>query len=415
MTPPSLLLVGGAGPAPLGIDIAVMAIEQARARGLAVHIIGHAEDLAATRDAVDLADSAEAVDFEDSEAAVAWALDRSRRGEGFDVVFTCRELALPATARIAQALELPGNSPQAIDLIRSKADCRHRLADEGFKQPASHHCTSADQARRVLEGLPGPWVVKPRTGSGSEGVSLVQSPTGLLRALSHLPSESSRDFLVESYVSGAEYSVEGLFRGGEPHILAITAKEKLPPPFFVEQAHTLPAPLPPPLRQRIEETVTEALRVLGLSHGLFHTELWVTDDGIVLGEFHARLGGDYIHRLLAHAIEGLEMFGEVYDDSLGRDTPAAPRHCTRAGATRYFSPPPGRLRDVHGWQEAARHPAVLAAELAVAPGEHVAATDESDGRAGALAVGAADPEQARALAIRLTDGVSFDIEHEETP
>ncbi|MGQ4485061.1 ATP-grasp domain-containing protein [Streptomyces sp. SAS_281] len=415
MTPPSLLLVGGAGPAPLGIDVAVMAIEQARARGLAVHLIGHAEDLAVTRDAVDLADTAEAVDFENPEAAVAWALDRSRRGEGFDAVFTCRELALPATARIAEALELPGNSHEVIDLIRSKADCRRRLADEGFPQPASHPCTSAAQALRLLEDSPGPWVVKPRMGSGSEGVSLVSSAAGLSRALGHLPPESGQDFLVESYVSGAEYSVEGLFRSGEPQVLAITAKEKLPPPFFVEQAHTLPAPLPPPLRRQIEETVTDALRVLGLSHGLFHTELWVTEDGIILGEVHARLGGDYIHRLLAHAIEGLEMFGEVYDDSLGRDTPAGPRGCARAGATRYFSPPPGRLRGVHGWQEATRHPAVLAAELAVAPGERVTAADESDGRAGALAVGAADPEQARALAIRLTDGVRFDIEPEETP
>lgn len=415
MTPPSLLLVGGAGPAPLGIDVAVMAIEQARARGLAVHLIGHAEDLAATRDAVDLADTAEAVDFEDSEAAVTWALDRGRRGEGFDAVFTCRELALPATARIAEALDLPGNSPEVIDLIRSKADCRHRLAEAGFPQPASHHCTSAAQARRVLDESHGPWVVKPRVGSGSEGVSLVSSPTGLPGALGHLPPESAQDFLVESYVSGTEYSVEGLFRGGEPQVLAITAKEKLPPPFFVEQAHTLPAPLPPPLRRQVEETVTEALRVLGLRHGLFHVELWVTDDGIVLGEVHARLGGDYIHRLLAHAVEGLEMFGEVYDDSLGRDTPAGPRGCTRAAATRYFSPPPGRLREVHGWHEAAHHPAVLAAELAVAPGERVAATDESDGRAGALAVGAADPGQARALAIELADGVRFDVEPEETP
>lgn len=414
MTPPSLLLVGGAGPAPLGIDIAVMAIEQARARGLAVHIIGHAEDLAATRDAVDLADSAEAVDFEDSEAAVAWALDRSRRGEGFDVVFTCRELALPATARIAQALELPGNSPQAIDLIRSKADCRHRLADEGFKQPASHHCTSADQARRVLEGLPGPWVVKPRTGSGSEGVSLVQSPTGLLRALSHLPSESSRDFLVESYVSGAEYSVEGLFRGGEPHILAITAKEKLPPPFFVEQAHTLPAPSPAPAAADRGDGHRGAARSRPEPRPLPHRAL-----GDRRRHRPRRVPRPARRRL--HPPAAGPRHRRTGDVRRGLRRLPRPGHPRRPSALhprrrhQVLQPSPGRLRDVHGWQEAARHPAVLAAELAVAPGEYVAATDESDGRAGALAVGAADPEQARALAIRLTDGVSFDIEHEETP
>jgi biotin carboxylase len=399
----------------LGIDVAVTAIEQARSRGLSVHLIGHAEDLARTEEACRLADTAEPVDFEDTDAAVEWARDRARRGQRFDVVFTCRELALPATARIADALGLAGNRPEVIDRVRSKADCRRHLAAAGFPQPSARHCHDAADARQAIGGGAGPWVLKPRIGSGSEGVSLVAGPDDLPRALSVLPQESRDDFLVEDFVDGPEYSVEGLFRNGTPHVLAVTAKEKLPPPFFVERGHTLPAPLDEPVRRDVEETVTRALRTLGLTHGLFHVELWLTAGGIVLGEVHARLGGDYIHRLLAHAVDGLEMFGEVYDDALGKAAPARPRVLRGAGATRYFTPPKGRFVAAKGWHEAAAHPAVLAAELALSPGDRIGFAHDSDGRAGALAVGGPTPQEAERLVAELVESVEFVIDPDETP
>lgn len=408
-TAPALLLVGGAGPAPLGIDVALAAIEQARARGLSVHLIGHAADLAETAEVCRIADSADAVNFEDPGAAVAWAKERAQAGRDFDIIFTVRELALPATARIAEALGRVGNDPEVIDRIRSKDRCRAHLAAAGFPQPAVRLCHSAADAHETLSSAPGHWVVKPRVGAGSEGVSLVRDQTDLDRALAALPPEAREDFLVEEFVDGREFSVEGLFRNGRPQVLAVTAKEKMPLPHFVESGHTLPAPLPETVRREIEETVVRAVDCVGLCFGLFHVELWLTDRGVVLGEIHARLGGDYIHRMLAYAVEGLEMFGEVYDDALRRPDPAG-RKAAGGGASRYFTPPPGRLVAVEGWEEARAHPAVLAAELDVSPGDVIKPICDSDDRVGALAVGASTPEEARQLVAELVASVRFTVE-----
>uniref|UniRef100_A0AAU2VLL8 ATP-grasp domain-containing protein n=1 Tax=Streptomyces sp. NBC_00008 TaxID=2903610 RepID=A0AAU2VLL8_9ACTN len=410
-TAPGLLLVGGAGPAPLGIDVAVAAIEQARSRGLRVHLMGHGPDLAATEEACRLADTVSAVDFEDPGAAVAWAVERKAAGERFDVVFTCRELALPATARIAAALGARGNPPAVIDLVRNKDRCRARLAEAGHPQPASRLCHGVEDAERaVADSSAGPWVVKPRVGGGSEGVRLVTDATQVAQAVAGLPAESGEEFLVEDFVVGDEYSVEGLFHDGEPQVLAITAKEKMPPPYFVEAGHRLPASISAEAAAGIERAVTAALREVGLIFGLFHVELWLTDQGVVLGELHARLGGDYIHRMLAHALDGLEMFGEVYDDALGRLRAPGPRTCRRAGASRYFTPPPGRLAAVEGWREAAAHSAVLAAELNVAPGDMIGTPRDSDGRVGGLTVGAGTAEEAEQLAAALARSVRFTVE-----
>lgn len=413
-TCPGVLLVGGAGPAPLGIDVAVMAIEQARSRGLSVHLMGHAPDLEKTRVACRLADTVSAVDFEDVDAAVSWAQEQTAAGRSFDVVFTGRELALPATARIAEALGAAGNRPEVIDLIRAKDRCRGHLTAAGFRQPVVRLCGSLADARKALADNPqGPWVVKPRVGGGSEGVSLVSDPRDLSAAVSNLPPADREAFLVEEFVRGQEYSVEGLFRGGRPEVLAITAKDKMPPPFFVEAGHVLPAPLPERVRIDIEDTVVRALDCLGLSFGLFHVELWRTGHGLVLGEVHARLGGDYIHRMLAHAIDGLEMFGEVYDDALGRPAVARELRCSRAGASRYFTASAGRLVTVKGWEEASSRPDVLAAELNVAPGDLIGPVRDSDDRIGALSVGATSPQEASDLVSDLIASVKFVVEPED--
>lgn len=111
----------------------------------------------------------------------------------------------------------------------------------------------------------------------------------------------------------------------------------------------------------------------------------------MLGEVHARIGGGWIHRMLPHARAGLEPYGAVYDDALGRsvELPAL----TRAAATRYFAPPAGRVTAVEGWAEVAAHPAVLHAELRLAPGDTVSGFRSGGDRVGAVVVGADTPRR----------------------
>ncbi|MGW1642321.1 ATP-grasp domain-containing protein [Streptomyces lavendulae] len=405
---PEVLFVGGAGRAPLSIDVVATAIAQARSRGMVTRLMSHAADIPHTPRAVELADAVHAIDFTDADAAVAWSAELAGGDPRPRVVFTGREPALGPAARMAEALGVAGNPPWSVDTVRNKDACREFLAGAGFRQPAVRLCRDRAEAERAMGETRGPWVVKPRVGGGSLGVSKVSDPAGLPAALDLLPDEGP--FLVEEFVEGEEFSVEGLFLGGTPHVLAVTAKRKLPPPYFVEVGHSLPAPLPEPVTREVTETVAKALTALGLRFGLFHVELWLTADGIVLGEVHSRLAGGYIHRMLAHAVPGLEMFGAVFDDALGRPPAAADLSCTRAGASRFFTPPAGRLVRVEGWEEAAAHPAVVAAELRVAPGDVIPSYRHSEERVGALAVGADTVEEAEELVGRLVESVRFVVE-----
>ncbi|MEW2301854.1 ATP-grasp domain-containing protein [Streptomyces sp. NPDC006655] len=408
LTTPTLLLVGGARAIPLSSDMTVQALTQAKRRGMRTHVTGEAASLAGTPEVRALADTTSAVDFTRPGNTAEWARDRVAAGDRFDAVFGIQEMAQVSVAETAEAVGAPGNPPEAIRRIRAKDTCRAVLAAEGFPQPAVRLCADQAEAAAFLAETAGPWIVKPRDAMGSIGVSQVFEPAQLPAAIELLPSDDP--FLVEEFVDGPEYSVEGFFQNGKPTILAITAKEKVAPPFFVEVGHVLPAELDPAVRIEIEQQVGDALTALGLRFGGFHVELWLTPSGVVLGEVHGRFGGDWIHRMLAHAIPGLELFGAIYDDMLGRADTSGDLRPVRGAAARYMIPPPGRLTAIEGWDEVRAHPAVLYADLTAKVGDRINPVRKSSDRVGVVVVGAETPAAARELASELVSSVRFVVE-----
>ncbi|ASU78654.1 carboxylate--amine ligase [Actinopolyspora erythraea] len=411
--PPTMLFVGGAGNSRLAVDVAEQALGQARRRGLRTHVINQEDTLAATPSVSAAADVVSAVDFTRPGESSRWARERVAAGERFDVVFGVRDIAQEAVAEVSDILGVAGNPTSAVRRVRTKDTCRAALREAGFPQPSWRVCTDAAEARDFLDSSTGPWVIKPRDATGSQGVSRVTGHADLHTALEFLPAGSS--FLVEEFVEGAEFSVEGVFLGGVPTVLAVTAKEKISLPYFSEVGHVIPAQLPEFARREMERQVTSALLALGLRYGQFHVELWWTSNGVVLGEFHVRNAGGWIHRMLAHAIPGLEWFGHVYDDARGVPAGGPELTPTRGAAVRFFTPPPGRLISISGWEEVLAHPAVLDAELTVVPGDVLGAPRSFEDRVGQLVVGAETSGQARKIARGLAESVHFEVQPEETP
>ncbi|MBD0669489.1 ATP-grasp domain-containing protein [Streptomyces sp. CBMA156] len=407
---PQLLFVGGAGIFGLTVDVAEQAVHQARKRGMTVHVTNHAATLATTPTITELVDATSVVDFEERGVTAAWAREQVAAGNRFDVVFGLRELALETVAETAAAVGAPGNPPEAVRRIRTKDEARAALAAAGFLQPRFRVCEDAGAAHEFLAQSTGPWVVKPRDMWGSEGVTRIESPEELTAALDFLPDWCDGTFIVEEFVEGPEFSAEGVFLDGVPHLLALTSKELLPPPNFFEIEYVIPAILPEHSAKEIEREVVAGLTALGLTHGQFHVELWLTERGVVLGESHVRNGGGWIHRMLAHAIPDLEWFGLVYDDALGNPIDKAALRPTRGAAIRFLTPQPGRLVAVEGWEEVLAHPSVLRAELTVGPGDIINPHRSVSNRIGLIAVGADTPEEAQALARTLEASVRFTVD-----
>jgi ATP-grasp domain/L-amino acid ligase C-terminal domain 2/ATP-grasp N-terminal domain len=417
-----LLLIGGAS-LPAGRDCLV----QARARGVDVWLADTAENLARTPELPAMAAAVVELPYRDPAACVAWATAAAPPG-GFLGVYGFRELAVESVAAVAEALGLPGNSPRAIAGIRDKARSRATLTAAGFRQPSSALCSGVADARAFLDGLGGrPCVVKPVDGKGSSGVTLVRSPDDLPRAMARLDEARAEltaelraqgmaagaatgarpVFLAEEFQNGAEYSAEGVFVGGRPRLLAVTAKRTSGPPTFVELAHAMPADLAPEVVARVRATLDAALPALGLRFGVFHVEFWVDGDDVVLGEAHARPGGDYIHVMTQHVTD-VELHGVVVDELLSRQPTAAWR-VKRGAAIRFVTPPPGVVKSVDGWAEIKSDPHVIEAHLALEPGGVVPPLRSSADRSSFVVTTAPTGAAALAAADRLVGALVVDV------
>ncbi|KGM13847.1 ATP-grasp domain-containing protein [Cellulomonas bogoriensis] len=407
--PPSVLVLGCASGTAHGRDQMRRLSAQARRRGL--RVVG--ADTPTNLDRAGLrpgpavgavVDHVVALDVHDPHACRSWAQGRA----DLDAVTTFREMCVEPTAAVAHQLDLPGNTPDATRTIRSKDLCREHLRAAGFRQPALAVVTDLAGAERFVTAHgPGPWVVKPRDGMGSVGVTLVSAADELPGALDRLPGGGA--FLVEEFVSGRELSAEGVVVGGEPVVLALT--EKRTTAGFVEVGHRMPAQVDPTQADVASAHVVGAVRAVGLTRGVFHAELWLTGQGPVMGEVHARPGGDFLHAMVEHLHPGLELYGVVLDDLLGTQQGPVPTvsGAVRAAGAQYLTVPPGVVRAVTGWDGVTGDDAVLAADLAVGPGDLVGAVDGSADRPGVVVVGGATPADVDAHLTRLVGAVHVDV------
>ncbi|MCK1526232.1 ATP-grasp domain-containing protein [Bradyrhizobium sp. 182] len=256
-----------------------------------------------------------------SEAAVTAEVDSVAAERPIRLLTTSSDLYLYIAAFQAKRLGLAGPEPDVIALCRDKARQAAVLRAHGIVVPRSavvrRHCDIGDAIARA--GLPA--VVKPVSGTGSNGVSLVRTTTEAIQAVRKL-LETTTDLrgrptpcgaLLMSYVAGAEFSVEIL----DKHVLGVTRKHLGSLPHFVEIGHDVPAIISHQLRMKIVQSAVGALEVLGHTRGPAHVELRAERDRVTIIEVNPRLAGGSIPSLLRY-VSGFDAVRAVLLSLLGK-------------------------------------------------------------------------------------------------
>jgi len=253
-------------------------------------------------------DGAVPIRFHDEDASVQAILDAAALNP-LDGLLVVGDRPTVIAARVAEALGLPGHPPAAAAAARHKRLTRERLRDAGLPVPWFTTST-VDSPELTADGRLAtadrfPCVIKPVSLSGSRGVMRADDPASLraaverLRTLLQSPdiraerNEAHREILVEGFIPGHEYAVEGVLDRGRLQLFAIFDKpEPLDGPFFEETIYVTPPDLDAPAQARIERAIAAAAAALGLWHGPIHAECRVSTDGVSVLEVAARpIGG----------------------------------------------------------------------------------------------------------------------------
>jgi biotin carboxylase len=259
-------------------------------------------------------DGAVPIRFYDEAASVATIVDAAR-SRPIDGVLAVGDRPAVIAARVARALGLPGHSPEAAAAAGNKLLTRERLRAAGMNVPWFRTLSIDDDDPRAIDAIaaeaPYPCVIKPIALSASRGVMRADDPQALRNAYARLQqlletpevrverNEAHGTALVESFIPGREFAVEGVLHHGRLNVFAIFDKpDPLDGPFFEETIYSTPSARPESEQQAIVDAIVRAAQALGLEHGPIHAECRVNKDGVFVLEVAARPIGGLCARVL---------------------------------------------------------------------------------------------------------------------
>jgi biotin carboxylase len=400
------LLVLGAGAGQLGL------LEAAAERGL--YVIAVDRDPAAP--GFRHADRRAIVSVEDEPA-----IDRLAAAEQVGgVIAPGIDFPVAIAARIAARHNLRHPlEPHVAQLAISKLKQRERLAAAGVPHTPYRVCAAADEAVDAASALGFPCVVKPPDRQGQRGQSVVEAPEDVADAFA-LALDAARGpvVLLERLVAGRELTVNAFSVGGAFHALTVTDRVVADPPAFgVALAHVWPSEEPPAVVEVAVSVARAAAEAIGVQDGPTYTQVLVGEDGPVVGELAARLGGGHDAELCQAAL-GVDLNGLAIAAAFGDEIPSdklSPGSDVGGACVRFLIAPEGTVAGVEGIERAEESDGVVWVRVYREPGDESRPLRQGSDRAGAVLAVGESRKQAVARGRRAARRVRFRVVENRAP
>ena len=263
---------------------------------------------------------------------------------GIDAIVTAAtDKPLVMMARIAEKYGFPFFSVDTARWSTDKFLMKERFELGGIPHARGRLISKLEDA----EDLVYPVIVKPRDNSGSRGVKLCRDVEELRESIGEALENSHLDsVLVEEYIEGPEYSIEGLHYDGKSEVIQFTEKKTTEFPYNVELGHKQPALLTDEQQETIREIVAKIGSTLRFVNCPSHTELKINDRGFFVIETSPRLGGDYITSTLVPLSTGINMEDQLLNIALGDSVDTTAGRVDKAAGVEFFQFQEGLVKSI---------------------------------------------------------------------
>lgn len=209
-----------------------------------------------------------------------------------------------AAAYVAEQMGLPFTcSYETACILQDKSRFRKFLADNGFNVPNAKGYDNEDDALKDADYFNWPVIVKPVDSAGSKGVSRVDAPKDLPKAISHALEESHNghfiieDFLeLDGYQSSADcFSVDGKLKYADYSDQLFDKNAANP---YTPSIEIWPSSMLQKHQDYLTSETQRLLSLLGCGTGLYNIESRVCRNGKpYIMEVSPRAGGNRIAEL----------------------------------------------------------------------------------------------------------------------
>lgn len=262
-------------------------------------------------------------------------------------VVTFSDSTMQLAAAVAEACGVEHNSRETCAVLRSKLKQRQCLnaGDVGSVRTFGFSFERPDSVSLPAD-VRFPAVVKPEVGAASKEAVLVASRDELTSRLTDLTPGVT--YVLEEYIRGSELyevdwladylSVESVVSGGGIRHLGMSARLPLAEPLregglvfsVVPDGETAAA---------VTDLAERAIKAIGITVGLVHTEIKMTSGGPQIIEVNGRLGGA-LERLVPRAM-GIDPVRLAVDIALGAQLPGQFGAPSRLAMVLWVQPPMG--------------------------------------------------------------------------
>jgi ATP-grasp domain len=284
-------------------------------------------------------------DYTDDDAVLDAAMAAARRHRP-RAILALAEIDVDRAAMLRGELGLPGLKTVAATVYRDKIPMKVFARAAGIRVPNFAPVTNTDEITDFMASHPGRVVVKPRGGSGSTGVYVIDTPEQAADLDSVVATEP---YEVEEFVEGVLHHVDAFRVDGVP-VAAVASR-------YTGQGcleHWTDAPFgsrtldtADPLSNRLVQETWRLVDALPSPPTVcVHAEFFVTADGeIVLCEVAARIGGGPIPRMLRQVlgIDPRELWSRV-ECGLPTDLDAVRARVSTAPLAAFYGVPPRQGR-----------------------------------------------------------------------
>lgn len=302
-----------------------------------------------------------------------------------DAVLAVDDHGVELAALLNRRLRLPGNPLRSVSMLRDKLAFRRLQQRHGMNRPWFRNLRSdADPAE--LRAVRFPVVVKARRLAASRGVIRADNRRALVRAVAQvrrIQARGDRDaarlgLLIEAFIPGREYALEGLLTNGKLRVLALFDKpDVLDGPYFEETIYVTPSQLAPPVQRAAAAAVEQACRHAGLANGPLHAEFRINERGVWLLEIAPRSIGGLCGTVLTQAL-GMTLEELIVRHALGRTLPA-PRRGAACGVMMIPIPARGIFDGVSGLDRALAVQGITGIPITAERGQIVAPPPDATG------------------------------------
>ena len=353
------------------------------------------------------------VPFDQPEVAVPQVLSALTGPVG--AVLAADDNGSALAAQLRRALNLPGNTPEAVERLVDKLRFRELQAAIGLPHPA-FVAVRANEANKAA-ALGFPLVVKTRRLNASRGVIRADDEAGLARAMKQVERIQARfrrdahelRLLVERFIPGIEVALDGVLTHGTLKVLAVFDKpDPLDGPYFEETLFVTPSRLPEATQRAFVDAVEAACAAAGVDDGMVHAEARINDDGVWLLEIAPRGIGGLCGRTLRTTL-GIDAAEIVLRHATGLPLPeAASREA--AGVMMLPIPVRGIFRGAGRLEAARAVRSIMGIEITAQPGQLVAPPPEGASYLGFIFSRAATPAEVEAALRAAHAQLAIDIQ-----